>query len=117
MSSESLPLPPPSPEPFKVSSLLRQREPGAAPMIVPPEVDLWAWAASASLVTGMVTGAMRGSRLGWARAQAAIKMQGVAKHQQRALISTLMYGEMIRSSLKTGTRLGVFVACFLGRLF
>ena len=57
---------------------------------------------------------MRGARLGYARAMAAIKTRGIAQPHRRSFISTLMYGEMSKTALSTGGKLGLFVGCLLG---
>lgn len=101
---------------FKLSSLFRRHEPEDGPSLVPPpELHLWVWATSASLASGLLSGALRGSRLGWARAQAIIHSQGIDRAQRRPLIASLMYGEMARSALRTGGRLSLFVGCLLGK--
>jgi hypothetical protein len=122
---------------FRVADLFQLRDEEDPDDDWPPEVNLWVWATSTAAVTGtfccflfflvfsflilspfcgagLISGGMRGARMGYARAMAAIKMRGIAQPHRRSMISTLMYGEMARTALATGGKLGLFVGCLLG---
>jgi hypothetical protein len=101
----------PSSSPFRLRSLLEPHEEGQT---FPPTVRLWGWAVSTALVTGMVSGVLRGARLGYARGMAACKMQGITGERVRPFVRSFMQAEMARGGLVQGGRLGAFVACFLG---
>lgn len=58
---------------FRLASLFERHKEDAAPF--PSEVQLWGWATSAALATGLLSGALRGARLGHARGMAAAKTQ------------------------------------------
>ena len=96
---------------FRLRSLVEPHHKGDT---FPPAVQLWGWAVSTALVTGMVSGLLRGARLGYARGMAACKMQGIAGDRVRPLVRSFMQAEMARGGLVQGARLGAFVACFLG---
>ncbi len=98
-------------KPFRLRSLI---EPYDEDAVYPPTVQLWGWATSAALMTGMISGLLRGARMGYARGMAACKMQGIEAQYQKSLVRSYMHAEMAKTSLSQGGRLGLFVALLMG---
>lgn len=99
---------------FQVSDLFRRREADALPEDFPPEVNLWGYATTAALGTGLVAGLFRGARQGYALGRARAQVQRLDPAREKKFVSGMMMGEAVRGSLKEGLGMGLFVASMLG---
>ena len=99
---------------FRVKDLFRLREPDDPPDVFPAEVNLWGYATTVALSTGLIAGLLRGARQGYAIGRARAKVQGVDAAREKKFVSSMMMSEAVRSSLREGLGMGLFVAGLLG---
>lgn len=106
-------------EPFRLSQLFQRRyddldEEGVSSPDLPPTVQLWGISTSVALATGLIGGALRGARLGQARAMMHIKKMGIPERHAKQMTQSVMYRTAAQVSLRHGGSMFIFVGCMLG---